>query len=94
MRDLNWSVKVTTYRSVPQLWGVCINDTTLFLGTSFWDQVEEEENGKVVRYEMHGRSNPMELIKSDDGRFGQQRIREFIGWFEYYKNKRPLPTAF
>jgi hypothetical protein len=89
IRTHNWSLKVNTYRGVPQIWGICINDITLFRGTSYWDQIASPNGAKTGKILRAG-YNPIELITYDDGRFGQERINEFIEWFEYYKRNDHL----
>jgi hypothetical protein len=88
IRDLNWSISLNTYRNVPQIWGICVNNDTLFRCTAYWNKIEEEtpDGSKIVNYLMRGGLNPVELIKRDDENFSQERIDEFIGWFDYYKS--------
>lgn len=71
-----WSVTVHYYRGTPHLWGILIDDSTLFATTARW------ENGRL-----HGSHNPAELFRKNDDRLGDARIREFLGWFETHWNQ-------
>jgi len=73
IENANWSINIQYYRSLPQILGVLINNSTLFFSLAYWDNDR-----------LRGGHNPTELIKSTDGNFGEIRIKEFSDWFEYF----------
>jgi hypothetical protein len=77
-----WSITKRHYKGTPHLWGMLIDDSTLFACTTYW------ENGR-----MRGGHNPSEVIKRDDERYGDVRIREFVGWFDTLWNQGAADAA-
>ncbi len=67
------SIEIRYYKTLPQIWGVLVNDSVLFFGTAYWDNDH-----------LRGGHNPIEVIKSKDSSFGMTRIKEFNGWFDYF----------
>lgn len=68
-----WSIEIRYYRSTPNLFGILIDESTLFTCNTYWD------NGT-----MRGGQNPTDLFKADGNRFGSIRIAEFLGWFGFH----------
>ena len=67
------SIEYRYYQSMPQVWGILINDAALFYSMAYWDNDH-----------LRGGHNPIEVIKSKDSSFGMTRIKEFNGWFDYF----------
>jgi hypothetical protein len=88
MADTLSSFEVRLYRHHPHIWGICIDESTLFLGHTFWEKIpgDTEQTGEVW---LRGGSNPIELIKLQDNKLAHHRISDFVGWFEYYWNLKP-----
>ncbi|MDD5272996.1 MAG: hypothetical protein PHU14_09785 [Methylovulum sp.] len=72
INDLEWSIEFRQYQFIPQLWGILLDDSVLFLSTSYWD------SGRL-----RGGHNPIETIRSD-GKFARIKIAEFNGWFDFF----------
>ena len=68
-----WTITKQYYRAMPRIWGILIDNSSLFACTAYW------QNGR-----MRGGQNPTEQFKKNDARYGTVRITEFCGWFDFY----------
>jgi hypothetical protein len=85
IKQSNWSIDVRLYQDIPQIWGISIDESAALFGTSYWHKYEKEENGQTVSgYVLRGGSNPLEMIRTEDGDIGCVRIKNFVSWFDHF----------
>lgn len=76
INELNWTESIHFYAHMPCLHGILINESVLICEDSRWENDE-----------MKAGDHPMRLYQKDDAFGGDDKIKVFVGWFNYCKSK-------